>query len=377
MAIARNPEVRAADRSRDAAKARLVQAEAWPNPNLMLTADQIPLTNLGAGNFLVGLSQPLWMGGGREARMEVAHIELELAQIEAELVRRNLAAQVKEAYAWHQSDHEALRLAALGQEAASRFRAAMAARYRAGEVARIDLLRAELDWGRAARDLAAAESREAQSLAELNVLLGREPHLSVEVDAPAALALPGLPPAPLLLSMALAERPELRRAALAIRREAAQRKLAQAGQWTGTEAALAGGLVAGQPGLTATMTLPVPFYRQQGEIAEAEANRARAEAEGDALRFRITLEVERRYHDALIAGRQAKLVQEGYLEQARRLVDNAHGRYAVGEGSGLEVSEAAQALRQAQADHRQALLAQRQAVIRLELAVGGAWEASK
>ena len=376
IAIARNPEIRAADRALDAARARLTQAEAWPNPNLMVTADQVPLTNPGNGNFLAGVTQPLLMGGVRAARAEAARIDVELATIEADLARRALVAQVQEAYARHQSDHAGMRLATLGYEAAAKYRNATAARYKAGEVARIDLLRTELELGRASRDVAAAESREAQSLAELNVLIGREPHLGVEVDTPDPHALPGLPPAPTLLALALKERPELRRAELAIRREAAQRKVAQAGQWTGTEASLAGGMVAGQPGLTAVMTVPVPFYHQQGEIAEAEANRARAEAERDALRFRITLEVEHTYHDALIAGRQAQLFREGYLALAARLADNAQRRYAVGEGSGLEVAEAGQAVRQAQADYQQALLAQRQAVIKLELAVGG-WEATK
>lgn len=377
MAIAHNPEIRAADRALDAARARLTQAEAWPNPNLTVMADQIPLTNPVGGNYMAGVAQPLLAGGLREARAEAARIDVELAVIAADLARRALVAQVKEAYIRHQFDHEGVRLARLGAEAAAAMHKATAARYRAGELARIDLLRAELELGRAARDGAAAESREAQSLAELNVLLGRAPHHGVEVGAPDAADVADLPTSDVLLAAAFLQRAELRQAELAIRREAAQRRLAQAGLWTGTEALFAGGLVSGQPGVTATLTLPVPFYRQQGEIAEAEANRARAEAERDALRYRVTLEVERTYHDVLIARRQARLLREGFVAQATRLADNARRRYAVGEGSGLEVAEATRALRQAQADHQQALLELRQALVRLERAVGGAWETTR
>ena len=175
----------------------------------------------------------------------------------------------------------------------------------------------------------------------------------------------------------MVRRPELRQAELLIRKEVAQRRVAQAGLWTGTEATFAGGLVGGQPGFTTTLTVPVPFYRQQGEIAEAEANRARAEAERDALKHRVTLEVERAYHEAAIASRQARLHLTDLLPQAQRLADNAQRRYEVGEGSGLEVFEARRAKQQAQSDHHRAVLEFHQALVRLEHAIAGEWPAAR
>jgi cobalt-zinc-cadmium efflux system outer membrane protein len=218
--------------------------------------------------------------------------------------------------------------------------------------------------------VAAAQSREAQARGRLNVLLGQPAQTALEV---AEWPLPkpkALQPVETYVTAGLTRRPELRQAEAAIARESLQRKVAATGLWTGTEVSLAGGAVGGAPGFSTSLSVPIPVYRQQGEIAEAEANRARAEAERDALKNTITLEIEEAYRQMAIAAGQVELFKTTYAPQAERLADNARRRFAAGEGSGVEVIEALRALHETRAELAQAVLDYREAATELARASG-------
>lgn len=370
LAMAENPRVRAAERQLEAARARETQAAALPNPNLSLQAEEIPISNPGSGTFLVGISQPLLLGGQREARVGGARLERELAEIDREILRRDLIAEVREAYARLLFMQEGVRLARSNREAALTLLKATQARHKAGELAKVEVLREEVEFSRADREVSAAEGRELQARGRLNVLLGRSAQVALTLQPLPLPQIASLPPVEQLVSRSLEARVELRRAGVAIERERIQRRLAQAGLWTGTEVGVSAGLIEGQPGVSGGVTIPIPFYRQQGEVAEAEANRLRAEAERDALRNAVTLEVEETYREARSAAQQAELFRSSYLPQAEQLADNARRRFLAGEGSGLEVIEAQRALRESQVSYQQALLEYRQAIARLERAIG-------
>ncbi|MNS04990.1 Cobalt-zinc-cadmium resistance protein CzcC precursor [compost metagenome] len=373
LALHQNPEVRAAERQIEAARAREVQAATLPNPNLSLVIDQVPVMSPAAGNYMAGISQPLLLGGQREARIEAAAVERELAEIERDVLVNDLAAEVRKTFAQVLFAQEALRQARVNFESAQTLLSATRKRLRAGEVPRVEELRAEVEASRAQRDVDAANAQLQSSRALLNVLMGRTAQSPLALAPLAEGQVRTLPDANPLVELALSRRVELRQAELAIRREALQRRVAQTAMWTGTELSVLAGAVSGlTPGFTANLTVPIPLYRQQGEIAEAEANRARAEARRDALRNRITLEVEQAYRDAEVDARQVVAFRQTYVPQAERLADNARRRFEAGEGSGLEVIEARRALRESIAEYHQALLAYRQAITRLERAAGGA-----
>jgi cobalt-zinc-cadmium efflux system outer membrane protein len=368
-ALTVNPQLRAAERQIEAARARETQANALPNPNLTLIVDQVPVPDPIDGNYMAGITQPLLLGGQREARTELARIETQIAELDREVYRQELAAKVKTAYAEVLHDLAGISLAQVGYDRAAATLRGFQARYKAGEVARVEVLRAEVEAGQQIREMGIARNRAQQAKAQLNVLMGRaaDSPLTLE-DLPAPqVAFPALAE---VTRDALEKRVELRRAGLSIEREALQRQLAQSGQWTGTEVMGAVGMVGGRPGFSTTLTIPMPFYRQQGEIAEAEANKARAEAERDALRNDITLEVEAAYRDGAIAANQVNMFLRIYVPQAQRFVANAEERLKAGEGTGVEVSDARRALIETQAEYQRALLAYRQALTRLERAIG-------
>lgn len=370
LSLANNPSFRAARRTVEAAASREIQAAAWPNPNVSLMVDQVPFKNPGGGNYMAGISQPLLVGNQREARVEVARLDRIIADLERETTRRDLIAKVKDAFVQLLFEEQGAQLAGLSEEAAASVLKATRARFKVGELAQVEVLRAEVEHGRARREHSSALNHVTQARGHLNVLMGRQaqvPFAAVDVGLPVSEA---LPPLAGLVGRGLGSRVELRLADLAIQREELQRRLVRSGLWTGTEVSVAGGAIAGQPGFSTSLTLPVPLYQQQGELAETEANRLRAEAERESLRNEIGLEITQAYQDALNAAQQAALFRQSYVPQAERLAENAQRRFLEGEGTGLEVLEARRALREARTEFQRALLEHREALAHLERAVG-------
>lgn len=370
MALSRNPLVQAADREVQAALARETQASALPNPNLTLEAGEISLSNPGGGNYVAGISQPLILGGQREARVGAARLDRAIAEYQREIRRQDLALDVKEAYAQLLFEQDRLTLARRDADSAQELLRAARALQQAGEVPEVEVLRAEVEHGRSQQGVVTAENRIGQSQGRLNVLLGREAQDPVQIDSLPIPTSVTLPPVSQLVTQSLQARVELRKAEAAIQREALQRQIAQAGLWTGTEVSVSAGTSGGQPIVSGSLTVPFPFYRQQGEVAEAEANRLRAEAERTALQNTITLEVESAFREAKIAVQQIERYQRQYLPQAERLADNAKRRFLAGEGSGVEVIDARRALAETRTQYQQAIFEFRQALARLERTTG-------
>lgn len=370
QALAAHPRLRAAERLVEAARAREVQAGAVPNPNLSVAIDQVPFGHPAAGNYMAGVSQPMMPAALREAQLGVARTEREIAEASVAIERQDLAARIKDAYARVLFEARGLELALDTAEHARWLARAAAGRWRAGDVARVDVLRAEVDVARAEREQREAEGAIADARARLNVLLGRpaqEPLALGPLQAPSAAA---LPPIGTLVARALAGRLEFRRSALLVRREVLQRQAALAGMWTGTEIAAALGSVSGSPGFSTTLALPIPLYRREGEAAEAEAARLRAEAEQDVLRHEVTLEVEQARRRAALAADLAARFARDYQPRAARFAENARARFRAGEGTGVEVAEAEHALHEVRAQHQRAVLDWHEAIARLERAVG-------
>jgi cobalt-zinc-cadmium efflux system outer membrane protein len=361
-ALSQNPRLQAAQHQITAAKARETQAEALPNPNVSLMVDEAPFPNLLDGNYMAGISQPLLLGGQQQARVAVAALDTRLAELDYGILRQETAAKIRDAYARLLLAQESLQQARISEEGGSALLRATEARYQAGEVARVEVLQAQVEASRAQRDVAMAANRQVNARGQLNLLLGQAAQTPIEVEAPGRLEHQALPPMDSLVSQSLTARLEIQRAQLAIQREALQLQVARSSLWTGSEISAAGGAVSGQPGFSATVTVPIPVYRQQGEIAEAEADRLRAEAE--------RLEVQEAYSEATSALQLIDLFQKTYLPQAEKLADNARRRFLAGEGSGFEVLEARRSQRETQTAHQQALLEHRQAIARLERAVG-------
>ena len=370
MGIEASPAIRAAARALDAARARELQAAALPNPNLTFAGEELPLGNLPAGNYSVGVSQPLLLGGIRAARIQVAESDRIGAELDLAEQKREVAFSVRTALATVHFEAEGHVLAVNQHAGAVAVLAAARKRFKAGDVAALDIILAETEIGRAEAAVALAQDKRTGALARFNALLGR---IS---DTPCALAPSGsdlmttLPPPRDLVARGQRARLDLRRLEAAIRRDDAQRRLAEAGVWTGSQVSVSGGVAAGSPAVSLSLTLPIPFYRQQGEILEAEAQKLRTEANRDVASREVAGQIEQAHREVLQARRQIELLRDSVVPMARRQADNALRRFEAGEGTGSEVQESGRSYREAEFELRKARLDHQRAFAALERAVG-------
>ena len=172
-ALLSNRELAAARLEINRARARLRQAGLRPNPTLEFEQTTGRLTgSAGERETTVGLALPLEMGGKRRRRIELAQVELEVAEAEVADRERRLTSEVYGAYA---EALAALRELAITEDLndidlqTTRF---VQARVNEGETAplELNLLRVEVDRLRSRRAL--VEGRLQVALLKLKTLVG-------------------------------------------------------------------------------------------------------------------------------------------------------------------------------------------------------------
>ncbi len=187
------PAVRAAVHEVAASDAAVGQAGKIPNPSLAWLREG---QQAGARSTTVQISQPIELGGKRQARIALARSEADLARSELALRRRAIRADV--IAAWYTvlvaQDSQALaeELAGLAQRSAD----VAARRVAAGKVSPIDATRARLGTVDAATELTRTRAELEVARARLGALVGAAPP-SIALDG-AADALPAPPPRPAL-----------------------------------------------------------------------------------------------------------------------------------------------------------------------------------
>ena len=120
----------------------------------------------------------------------------------------------------------------------------------------------------------------------------------------------------------------------------------------------------------ATLTVPIfSGFSTPNQIAEAKANLKNLEAQEETLRQNIRLEAEQAYLSRKEAMERIT-VTEKTLDQAKENYDLASGRYQVGVGQPLEITDAEVLLANARANHIQALYDFKVAEARIDKAMG-------
>jgi outer membrane protein TolC len=135
-------------------------------------------------------------------------------------------------------------------------------------------------------------------------------------------------------------------------------------RYSGQEYPLAPNWLAG-----VTVSIPVlnpPLFSQLNEVA---ANLASAQADEEITRQNILLEIQQS-HANLVSAREAIQATEVSLQSARENLDLAQGRYQVGVGPLIDVTDAQLALTQAESQNIQAIVAFKLAEAQLRKAMG-------
>jgi outer membrane protein len=220
--------------------------------------------------------------------------------------------------------------------------------YKAGSSAKIDVTAAEVNLSQARLELAKARSAASVSVAALEDAVGTrlpDRNAALEVPPEASLAIPSLEGA---IGEALSNRPDL--SAGEDRILSARETLKATAKGLNPSLSLGGGWGFSDSSSgwsdewTASLSLSVPLYDGGATAARTEASRADLEitrSGQEKQRNSVRLEVETALLELETASGQVRTAETA-LGQAEENLKLAQGRYRVGVGTSLEVTDAAE-----------------------------------
>jgi cobalt-zinc-cadmium efflux system outer membrane protein len=327
LALKHNPDLLASDARKQAAGGRALQARAWPNPELEVFSQDMPVSRsrMSQAKHMAGFSQVVPYPGKKRADIEIGAADAAASTAAWRMHRAELVRDVKITYCQVQT---AERCAAVADDLVKVAEAAAAAagkRNAAGETTRQEQLRAEiqLDQTRAEQTEAAREAAVARQA--LVVLLGRpdlrDAPLAGAPDESVDLALIRLVPAAWLTGhpAMVAARAQRDQAAASLRRAGLEPlpdiKVGVAG---GRDEATEENL------MELRFTIPLPLFdRNKGKQQEARAGLREADANSAATEQRLIAEWRASAARYLAASKQVSAHRERILpksEEALRLV---------------------------------------------------------
>ena len=366
LALAASPDVAAAGKAVEAARAEVAVARQVPNPEL--TVERAKETPHDAASLAFALET----GGKRARRVDLAEASARVAEAELQRATQDVRQQVRRAYFALAGAERTAAVREQQAQFAARIHEAAQARFDTGDRPRLDVVQAALALAQAEVDLDAARGAATAARAGLAVLLARP------TDAPLAIVddVIGqpLPPAPMLTALALGSSAELLRLRQQVEEQTARVALARAERVP--DLTLAPSVTHDSPpeflwGWRAAVSLAVPLFHNHG--AEVQVERLTLEqrqAELDGARRRLAGEVARAFAVAASAQRAALVYRDRVLPQTEEVERMAEDSYRSGQ-TGLEsLLQALQATRETRAQAIETAVDYQSALADLEQAMG-------
>ncbi len=360
VALNQNPLLQSSNQLYRASLARVRQAKALAQPSLDLDSDLQPrlFDFKGSGESYFGLSQDLDFPGKRSLRGNIASRESSELEMDTELLKLDLIFQVKEAFYGLLLVQEILKYAEQDLELSRDYLKKAEIKFEAGDVARVEVLRARVEAAKAENSVRAASNDVRLAKARLNFLLARKKYESLEIAGEFKRKSPEFVLEE-LQQKALIMRPEIRRVGYSLEKESLRKKLGYFSYLPDFSLGLSRHKLTGE--LTTwdfTLSARIPLFFLQplkGEIAEAEANLMAFRKELEHVSNAIALEVEESYSKALMAGRQIELFEKEILAQAEEAYNMFLFSFQEGEIGGIELIEARRTLIEARKSYADAL----------------------
>jgi len=184
QALENNPEIKAMQRRYDMMRARIPQAKALDEPMLSIgymgniTPFQVQKGDPSSGRSL-SISQDLPFPGKRSLRGKVASSNADAEWWAFEQTRRNVVAEVKDAYFDLYYLSKAIRVVTKTKTLLEQFTKIAEVRYSVGKGIQQDVLKAQVEFSKLIEQQTVLEQRKQIAEARLNSLLYREPESPV------------------------------------------------------------------------------------------------------------------------------------------------------------------------------------------------------
>lgn len=176
LALANNPDLQASGARKEAAAGRALQARAWPNPELDISSEDMPVDRspFSQGKYMLGVSQTLPYPGKKKADREIGAADAAAGAADWRMNRTELVREVKLAYYQVLTAERSADVADDLVKVAEAAAAAAGKRNSAGEITLQEQLRAEIQLEQAKSEKVDSSREAAVGRQYLMLLLGRQ-----------------------------------------------------------------------------------------------------------------------------------------------------------------------------------------------------------
>ncbi|MBI3269667.1 MAG: TolC family protein [Planctomycetes bacterium] len=332
--LGRNPEREAAEARVAAAKARIPQASAQPDPRVGVEFDDVPASTSDPtrGQREGFVSRELVLPPKLSLRADVAELEATVAEQNLTAKERDLVAEVKRAF--HELYGAERAIAIQREQVALLEQIAKVAdvKYQNGKGRQTEVLKAQVEVAQLQSDLLVFERERTVARLALNRALSRPPSAPL---GPAPTTLPDVAAQGVerLRRLALQRRPELRSAWAELSKSVKARELAEKERWLPDLGLELRWMSDPREDLEdrwmAGVSFNVPWFNPKWTYAlqEARASAAAARSEVLATRNRTLGEVEEAFVKVETARRLADLFRQSILPPAEQALESARKAY--------------------------------------------------
>jgi len=373
-----NPTLRAAQMNVDEARASEITAYLRPNPDFTAGIDQLdpitpnPYRPLAYTLPLISGSYLHERGGKRELRRDSARQATTIAEVNVLDTRRTLLFTLRNAFVQALQAKAVLQLANENLSYYDNLLRLNRERFRAGDIAQIDVERLELQRVQYVTDVTnATVSVRTAKIQLLQLLIDRTPIEQFDV-AGAFDFNDGIQPLEELRNIALETRPDLKVAMRTVEKAQTDHKLAVA---NGSVDPTFGADAGRNPPISAyfgfNVSIPLRIFdRNQGEKARTEIDVRRTEKLRDATEAQVFSDVDSAYATLTGTLNLLRPYKATYLAQAERIRDTVSFMYERGAASLLDFLNAQNDYRTTQLNYRNLVGSYLTAANQLNLAVG-------
>lgn len=378
--LAANPTLQAGQIGIQESKAQEISAYLRPNPSLTVGADQFDFFNMNPYRPLqywfpsAAIDYLHERQNKRELRLESARKGTEIAESQQTDLERTLIFNLRQAFVQTLQAKSVLAMASENLAYFDREIAISRNQYQAGDIARVDLDRLELQRVQYESDFQTAQvNLRSAKIAILALLNDRTPVDSFDVTGPFDFS-DRIMPLEQFHDAALEARPDLKAAVQAIAKAETDHKLAVANGSTDPTFGLDIGRnppISAYFGLNVNIPLRI-FDKNQGEKARTEIDIKHAERIRDATQAQVFSDVDSAYVMLVSSVNLLRPYQgpEGYLQRATRVRDDIAFAYQRGQARLVDFLDSQRDYRAIQVAHINLVGAYLAAASQLNLAVG-------
>jgi cobalt-zinc-cadmium efflux system outer membrane protein len=340
MAENLQPQIAEAKAMVEAAEGRARQAGAFPNPEAVVGAQQLPLSGNQSNQkeYVAGVGQTIPLSKRLAKARQAELLDREVRARSLEVKRRDIRKRVHSAFATALYQEKACLAQAEIQRSTQKALATTQARVEAGDALREDLARVEMELARGKVELQRAEALREQALVALASAMGNAALAvkSLEGTLDATFEIPTLES----LAANLASQPESLLADADIRARTARVDAAKAERIPDVKVELLYHRLEASSANTfdAGVSIPLPlFNRNQGRLREARAEVAAAEARSRTTQNELTARLRESYLQLTAALASSRIMKTEVLSRAETVLKGAEARYAAGDVSLAEM----------------------------------------